>query len=363
MASADLGHDLPSRREALRRVALAGLLGGGVAGVAALSARALDRNWRDEASNAGLASVTHQLGWLKGVQFGGCFMAQEKGYFARERLAVSYAAGGPTTDYRTLVSSGRFLVSESDASELIYARIQGQPLVAFAAVFQRSPAAFMSPAARPIRSLRDMVGRTIGVPNVVLARLQILMRRQRIDPETINFVPVGTDASMLVSGQIDAYYSFATTAVPTLRLRGFEPHVLYLSDMGMPDYAQALIARRDQVENDPDLFVRYTRALIGGWQAMMADPAQAAAVIVEKYALPGTDIREQVIQARMLRDFVLVGDALDHGPLWIAAPQFETALRFARDAGVLPEGFKIDVESLLTQSIVKAAASRPEAVA
>jgi NitT/TauT family transport system substrate-binding protein len=343
------------RREMLRKLALAGMVAGAAGGIGTLSARGARRYFDERAATAGFTSISHQLGWLKGVQFGGCFMAQEHGYLAHEKLAVTYMAGGPTTDYKTLVASGHATISESSMTPLIDGYREGQPLIAFASVFQRSPAAFMSPMARPITSLRDMIGRTIGVPNVLLAQLSVLLRRARISSEAINFVPVGTDASMLVAGQIDAYYSLATSAVPGLKRLGFDPYVLYLSDMGMPDYGQTLIANRDDYERNFDMLVRYTAALVRGWGDLIADPVGSAKVIVDKYAQPGTSLSDQTIQAGMLRDFVLDGDGRKEGLLWINPDHLEFAIRFARDSGTIPAHFRVDMDRMMTQDVIRAA--------
>ncbi|PKU22415.1 ABC transporter substrate-binding protein [Telmatospirillum siberiense] len=299
--------------------------------------------------------VSHQLGWLKGVQFGGDFMAQEQGYFAEEKLDVHYNAGGPGTDYRTLVASGRTLVSESNALGIIEGARQGQPIVAFAAVMQRDPGCFLSPASAPITSLQDMVGKTIGLPNNIRAQVQVLLKRADIDARKIKFVPVGTDPGMLMAKQVDAYWGWATTAATALRLAGLDPYILYTSDLGIADYGQVLIARRDSIEQNGDTFVRYTRALIKGWRWMVDHPAETAKIVVEKYAQPGTDLARQTTEAEEMKSYVLHGDALTQGLLWIKPEVFENALKLAQDAGTVASTQSIDISRIVTQSIIKAA--------
>jgi len=239
---------------------------------------------------------------------------------------------------------------------MIDGALRGQPLVAFAAVMQRDPGAIMSPAGRPIRSVHDMVGKTLGVPNSVRAQLLPLMRRAGIDPDSVRLVPVGSDPSLLASGQVDGYYSWSTTAVPALRKIGFEPHWLHVSDLGVPGYGQVLIARRDTLAQHRDVLVRYTRALIRGWSWVVANPGEAAALIVRKYAPPGTDLAEQRAQAEMMRDYIVTGDAKTHGLLWIDPAVFERALALGREAGSVPADAQVDLSRLVTQDIVKAAA-------
>lgn len=346
----------PNRRDAMRRLALTGLGAACAAGTGALWLRAAQQGaFSSQTGPGGFFRIDHQLGWTKGVQFGGNFIAQELRLFEREKLDVRFTAGGPGTDYRTLVSSGRAFVSESNPPGMIEAALNGQPLVAFAAVFQRDPGAIISAADRPINSLRDMIGKTIGLPNSIRGQVSALLRRAGMDPASVRFVPVGTDPSMLAARQVDAYFNWSTTAIPALRLSGFNPHVLLMSDIGVPGYGELLIARRDRLEKDFDVFVRYTRALIGGWGWMVENPREAARIVVENYAEAGRDLREQTLQAEMMRGYIAHGDALTKGLLWVGPDVFEENVRLAHEAGTIPAGRRIDVESLFTQDVIKAA--------
>jgi len=342
------------RRDALRRIGFWSLSAATAAGIGTLSARGFARYGASDGV-ASYTKVSHQLGWLKGVQFGGDFMAQDLGYFADEGLNVHYTAGGPGTDYRTIVSSGRALVSESNPPGMVDGYLHGQPLVAFAAVMQRDPAAFMSSAANPIRTLRDMIGKTVGVTDNIRSQITALLRRESIDPAQVHFVPIGSDSGQLLTGQVDAYFNWATTGVPPLRRAGFEPYVMHLSDIGVPSYGGVLIARRDHLEQEHDTFVRYTRALKKGWRWMIDHPRETAEVMVRKYAPIGTNLQEQIDEAAMMRDYILHGDALTKGLLWIDPAIFEASITLAREAGKIPPGVDIDVSRFVTQSVVEAA--------
>jgi NitT/TauT family transport system substrate-binding protein len=282
-------------------------------------------------------------------------MADALGYFEREKITASLTAGGPGTDYRTLVSSGRMLVSETNVNGMIDSVVQGQPIVAFAAFMQRDPSAFLSLPDQPVRTLEDMVGKTIGLPNSMRGQIGELMRRKGVDISKVRFVPVGTDARMLLARQVDAYYSWATTAAPGLRLAGVEPHILHMADIGVPGYGGLLFTRKDHLEKRFELFVRYTRALIGGWSYMAEHPFETAQTVVKNYAPAGTDLKEQTLQAEMMSSYIKAGDAVSRGMLWVKPDYFDNALRLARAAGVLPASSKVKAEDLVDQRVIRAA--------
>jgi NitT/TauT family transport system substrate-binding protein len=341
-----------TRRDSLRQLGLLGLGLATAAGTGTLWTRAIG-DMRAAAARGG-TPISHQLGWLKGVQFGGVFMADAQGYFEREDLDPTLAAGGGSTDYRTLVASGSATISEANVIAMINARLQKQPLVAFAAVFQRDAACIASLSRRPILRLADMMDRTICVPNVVRGQLSALMRRQGYDPGRVRFVPGGTDASLLLAGEVDGFYDWATRLKPALDRAGVEGHYLHFADMGAPGYAELLFARRDRVEQDFDLFVRYTRALVDGWQWMVDHPDETARTVCDRYAPPGSDLALQTHEARLMRDYITAGDGTTKGLLWVDPAPFENAIRLAYDAGDIPRGMKIDAEELMTVKVVEA---------
>jgi len=298
--------------------------------------------------------VTHQLGWRKGVQFAGQYLAQALGFLDAEGVAAEFIEGGADTNYRGLVASGRVLVSESTPLGMIDAALEGQDLVAFAAVMQRDPAALLSQRGRPIASLSDMLGKTIAAPAGVSHLVRALLRRADLPADDVAFTRPGDDAGRLAAREIDGYYGHATVAVPALRALGIDPHTLLLGDLGAPGYAQALIVRRDVLDDHHDLLVRYLRALVKGWRHFVEHPEESTRLIVEQWATDAP-FEEQLGQAAMMRDFILAGDALSRGILWIDPARFDQALTFARETGLAPADRKIDAGRLATQSLIKQA--------
>lgn len=345
--------------DARRRAVLAGIGALSVLGLGALTSHVLPSLSRERAPTAGRARIAHQLGWLNGVQFGGDYVAIERGYFAREGLDVQYTAGGPGTDYRMLVASGRATVSESNPAGMISGHLRNQPLVAFAAVMQRDPSCFVSPGDHPVTSLQDMIGKTIGVPNSIRGQIEALLRRAKIAPDHVKLVPVGNDPTLLAARQVDAYYGWETTAVPPLRRAKLDPHVLRFSDLGFRGYGQVLMTRRDILDDHHDELVRYTRALVQGWSWMVRHPRETAELVVAHYAPPGTLLDEQIEEAGMMMSYLSSGDTHEHGMLWIDPGVFEDSVALGREAGTIPAGTIVDVSKFVTQSVIREALDQP----
>ncbi|GAB3473597.1 ABC transporter substrate-binding protein [Polaromonas eurypsychrophila] len=87
--------------------------------------------------------VTLQLKWRHQFQFAGYYAAQAKGFYRDEGLEVTIREGGPDRPPVTTVLSGQAQYSIGD-SDLVTSRINGQPIVALAAIFQHSPYVILS---------------------------------------------------------------------------------------------------------------------------------------------------------------------------------------------------------------------------
>ncbi|MEZ5665998.1 MAG: ABC transporter substrate-binding protein [Alphaproteobacteria bacterium] len=296
-------------------------------------------------------SVVHQLGWIKSIQFGGHFAAIEQGYFAEEGIEATFEAGGPGTDTTAAVATGQAMTSDSDVDGVIRSRINDIPVKAFAAIMQKAPGAIMSLAENPIASLADFPGKTIAMPNGTRPQVDALLLAAGIDPATVNYVPVGTDPGILAAGQVDGYYGWATNQGVMLKTRGIDIHIAYMNDLGVPGYAGVLFATDETLDTQSELLVRWLRAEIKGWQWHLDHPEEMAVLMVEKYGQRGLDLEAQTAESLLMADFVPVGDAAEHGLLWVDPGVFAKGMEFSVAAGEMEAG-AVKVEEVVTQALI-----------
>jgi len=307
------------------------------------------------AQAAGLTPVVHQLGWVKSIQFGGHFAAIEHGYFEEEGIAAEFLAGGPGgigTDVS--VASGQVMTSDTDVEGTVRARIAGLPVRAFGAIMQKAPGAIMSLAEKPLTTLADFDGKTIALPDGMRPQVSALLTTAGVDPASVTFVPVGTDPGILAAGQVDGYYGWATNQGVMLQTRGVDIAIAYMNDLGVPGYAGVLIATDETIETQPELLTAWLRAEIRGWQWHLDNPEEMAVLMVEKYGQRGLDLEAQTLESRMMADFVPVGDAAEHGLLWIEPAPFDEAIAFSVAAGELEEG-TMSAPDAMTQELIATA--------
>lgn len=340
-----------TRRDFLRR---SGYTGGALLTLPAASALLAACGSDDESETSGPAELTQvgfQLGWTKLVQFGGHFMALDRGYFEEEGIKAEFVSGGPGIDAVADVASGAILLGDADGSGLVIAREAGIPVRAFAAIFQRSPFALMSPAGDPILSLDDMAGRTIGLPDGYRPQLTVLLEGAGVDPSSVNMVPVGFDPAVLSSGQVDGYMGYATSQGVALRESGFDIEVVYNADLGDQGYGNAFFATEETIENEKDLLIRWLRADLRGWEDAVADPVAMAERVTELYgAETGAELAAETASAKAQVELI---EGNDKGLLWIDEDVFAATASLSLASGTV--GTEISVDDLMTQEILEGA--------
>lgn len=225
-------------------------------------------------------AMTHQLGWLKITQFAGFMLAASEGFYADEGLDVTFSSGGPNVIASQQVAAGQSLVGDDDNTTVLQAISEGQPLVMFGTVFQKSPYSVMSLSDNPIASLEDFAGKTVALTEATKPQLEPLLQGAGVDLASVEFVPAGPDPAQLVNGLVDGYFGFATSQGVSLAQQGLDITVAPLNDLGFPSYANVLVTRPEALESDFDHLVSYLRATILGYDLALSDPDLAAEVVV-----------------------------------------------------------------------------------
>lgn len=242
-------------------------------------------------------AVNFQLSWLPSVQFGGSYIALDKGYWADEGLEVALQAGGPNAPVEPPVVSGRALMGISAADYTAAAVEQGAPFKIIAVAMQKNPFAIASLSANPVNEPKDLEGKSIGMATANVPVLKALCDINGVDIDKIEVVPTQYDAAPLVSGQVDCILCWKTDLPVAMTMAGVENTVMLLADYGYSVHSQTYIATEDSIANNRATLLSLLKGEIKGWTDYQTDTDAAAALTVDMFPDSGLDLATQKVQA------------------------------------------------------------------
>ena len=284
--------------------------------------------------------VTLQLKWFHQFQFAGYYAAQAKGFYREEGLDVVIREGGPNRPPLPAVLGGAAQYSIGD-SDLLVARIKGQPIVALAAIFQHSPYVLLSRKDRNIRAPSDLAGKTVMMSDDQGGiQLRIMLRREGIAPQLVHIVPQSWQLDDLIDNKVDAISAYATVEPAKLRARGVDTYVMRSLDYGVDFYGDILFTTESEAQTHTERTAAFVRATKKGWEyAMSHEPEMADLILtLDGVAARGVTRDELLAEAATMRPFVLA-DVVEVGHM--NPGRFENIARTLFELGMVPPDYSL----------------------
>ncbi|HEY5973661.1 MAG TPA: ABC transporter substrate-binding protein [Geobacteraceae bacterium] len=235
-----------------------------------------------------LDKVALQLKWKHQFQFAGYYAAQLKGFYRDEGLDVDIREGAPSISpiASLLANDCNFAISAADA---LLARLQGQPIVALAVIYQHSPYIYLTRDQHLSRP-GDLVGHTIMlVPGQGQVELQALFRLQELPFDKLRVVKHSWDIEDLLAGRVDAMSAYKTDHFQALTRPGVtQPGIIRPMDYGIDFYGDTLITSEHELKEHPQRVAAFRRASLRGWEYAFAHEDELINAIL---AMPGVAAR------------------------------------------------------------------------
>lgn len=240
------------------------------------------------------------MGYIPDPQYAPFYVADERGYFAEEGLAVEFDYS-PETDGIALVGAGEMPFAIVSGEQVILARAQDVPIVYIMEWFQRYPIAVISKTEAGITEPADLAGRTVGLPGFFGASyvgFAGLLDANGLTQEEVNASEIGfSQVEALITDQVEAVVGYANNEPIQLAAQGIDVNVIYVADSA-DLVANGIIANEDFIEDNPEVAQRLVRAVLKGLSDTLADPA-AAFNISKKYVEGLDDSRLGVLEASL----------------------------------------------------------------
>ena len=240
-----------------------------------------------------------QLDWKPNAQFAGVLVAHHLGWYREAGIDLTISPWEVNSDAIAALASEEAVVASTEDNLLIRARADGQPVKAIGAMLQHSGIGWMSLSDSGIERPGDLAGRTVGVHGDGELALDVVLAGAGLSPSDISRIEIGYDyGELLERGVCDAAQCFVMVEPAELATRGITTTSLVAYEHGYPSYAQVMVAPDRLVEDQPDMLAALLSVTFDGWRRALAEPDEAAAVIVGHFLPEGSfEVEMGIIEA------------------------------------------------------------------
>jgi putative hydroxymethylpyrimidine transport system substrate-binding protein len=228
---------------------------------------------------------TLDLDWYVNPDHAGIYTAIDKGFFRQAGLDVKPQVPSDPSAPIKEVAAGRVDLAVSYEPEVLLAADKGLDVEAVAAVVDSPLTSLISLPEAGIASAAGLDGKTVGTAGIPYQTdyLETILRTAGLPDSAAKEVSVGLNLlPALIGGRVDAILGgFRNIEGVDLRLRGLEPRVVPVDQLGVPTYDElVLVARRSTVTDHPEAIRAFIEALAHGTDYARAHPQEAANAVI-----------------------------------------------------------------------------------
>ncbi|WP_430242846.1 ABC transporter substrate-binding protein [Neorhizobium sp. DAR64861/K0K2] len=266
------------------------------------------------ASNAFAADkLTLQLKWVAQGQFGGYFVAKDKGFYEEEGLDVTIKPGGPDIAPEQVIAGGGADVIVDWMGGALVAREKGVPLTNIAQPFAKSGLELICPKDGPVKTEADFKGKTLGVwffgnEYPFFAWMNKIGLKTEGGTDGVTVLKQSFDVQPLIQKQADCISVMTYNEYWQAIDAGFKAEDLVVfnyTKLGN-DLLEDGIYALDTKLADPKFkenMVKFVRASMKGWKYAIENPEEAAEIVMDNGG------QDENHQKRMMGEVAkLIGD-------------------------------------------------------
>jgi NitT/TauT family transport system substrate-binding protein len=234
--------------------------------------------------------VRLQLKWAPQAQFAGYFVAVGKGFYAEENLDVELLSGGPNVAVPQVMAGGGADVAIEWMASALVAREKGVPMVNIAQPFAKSALMMICPTETGVKTEADLKGKTLGVwffgNEYPFFAWMNKLGLNAAEGGDVKVLQQSYDVQPMIQKQADCISVMTYNEYGQALDAGYSPANLTIfnyTDLGNDLLEDGLYVMEDTLA-DPakvDIYTRFVRASMKGWQYAIDNPDEAAQIVVD----------------------------------------------------------------------------------
>ena len=253
--------------------------------------------------------LTLQLKWVTQAQFGGYFVAKDKGFYSDEGLDVTIKPGGPDISTPQVLAGGGADVIIEWIGSALATREKGVPLVNIAQTFKRAGLMLTCRKDSGIRSPSDFKGKKIGVwfggnEYPLLSWLSKLGISASGGSNGVTLLRQGWNVDPLLQKQAHCVSTMSYNEYWQVIDAGLSPSDLVVfkyDGEGVAVLEDGLYVMENRLNDAAfvNKLARFLRASMKGWEYAGKNPNEAAEIVLEN---DDTGAQTEKHQRRMMRE-------------------------------------------------------------
>ena len=233
------------------------------------------------------------INWFPTGDHAAYFVAQEKGYFAQNGLDVAIEYSKGSADSLAKADTGRADIAISDTSVVLSGIARGAKVKIVGMIFDDTPQNIFSRKDMPMRTPKDLVGKSIGAPPGDSQRMSwpAFARQNGIDPNSVTWVNVEPSAKVaaLAAKRVDGVADLQTGQYSYDKAIGADQVVtLPWAKFGFNMYSMAFVVSEKTLAERPEQVRGFLKAAYMGWRDVMNDREKTLAIY--KKRVPELDV-------------------------------------------------------------------------
>lgn len=254
--------------------------------IAALTVFIFYSRYRKNTKNAqNRQNITVLLDWFPNTNHTGLYVAEAKGYFAREGLKVNIVQPGEG-EATQIIASGKADFGISAQESVTLARAKDIPIVSIAAIIQHNTSAFASKKEARIVKVADFEGKRYGGwgSPIEEATLKALMQQAHADYAKIKNITIGTtDFFSTIGREADFQWIFYGWDGIEAKRRNIALNLIWLKDLNpvLDYYTPVIVTNEKHIKEQKKLTRRFMKAVFDGYEYAIAHPKEAAQILIK----------------------------------------------------------------------------------